>query len=1278
MTRRAVGKILGCLVLAGLAGCGQDFSMSLSSQQDSVARAGGDAEFLLRIEGAERDPVSIDEIEVRAIPSSEPDIREQGANVFLVHFAQVSAATDADEVFTVAAQVRGVRAQAGVAFAGGAVSSVVLGYDGAGVSADDATAAVSITILDKGGNTTEPQSLSLSMSPGYVDQLEQRGEGLYTAKLAGLTRAGQSAELVVMADDASATVKLPVLVGELAAFDIALATDPLQASEPVRLLIRALDLNGNFRSAYDGVVRWDLEDEFGFPIPIFPLKSNSFVAGELDQQVFFTAAAMGATLRVEDEETGVSSSVPVGQILPQPVRCMELRREGLSSRIFTADEGGDPDGAVFNAFLYSIDCDEKQQREDEGENVLAYTIQGVEPLVRLIDVEGRIVGRSDTPGHGAADLVGDLRSTGLGYIEVPVYDLTQVDSSPFQLIATVGQVAAQVQIEITPGQWDYIGIDPIPDIAENLPGVPIPYAVYLSARDAWGNIAYTETSALTCDYLNEPVAAPGGVTSIAMTLGQVQLLMPISAEGIVNPVDEILQCWDGSDFDTSTHVGEREFILRSSTTVNPADVVGTSYVERFEVILPGQTFVDGTPPQVVGDPDPQVAGEPFEVAIVAVGGANALLSNPNYDGTVSLSALLGELATVNAGGIRLDHSPLTAQFDLPPNEAPYLDWSVVKQRITIDTAGPQALLVNQTLRSNIGYLDTTIPPATSDIFEVRSSIFDHFEISPIASPQAVGDAFLLSVRAVDADGNVVNGYASTAEISDLSGQLSTQSGTFENGKLEMLVSVGAARIGNQIRVDTGDGEFVVSNVFDVTTSDFVSSFMVYPSSGAVTECAAIVPGQSVPAATSLPARTAAQPFALLLVARGSDGKVADFSWPVEITDTSATLSRGMTDSFYRGCLVQTGLSLARSGSTRLRLDFDQAGNVASYQSAPFMVNPGAPNRIEFNFVDAPPVAKDDDFTLHYRVVDESGNLVTGFDEPLVIDDTGGVLTGGAFTHPTVAGEADLTVSFSAITEATRITADYAGVTYNQFIGQSDEFSVIVIPAYFTVSVPASVDTYVPFSVSIDAYDVNDDLVTDFALPVSIELVGTGSGVLSPLVSPNFSGGSAVFDVELRADTKPGTRAIRAYFAGPTGTVEGLSGNFTVDLTAFVDVGTIPTSIDDLDTENVAFSVYQSDLNLLLGYDQAVEIGFYAAAGASRASVCTNVLLPQVTILPVEVDGFVAGLASEPVQFRLTNAATVFAPLYGCVGAKLPDSGIVNFSNTTCMRGPNVPAFLTCQ
>lgn len=1271
MTSRRFAGILATLVLAA---CSQDFALSLSSMQDTVARANGEADFLLRVEGAERDPVSIDEIEIRSIPYAEAQLVSQGANVYLVHFAAVSASTDSAADFEVAAQVRGVRAQASVAFAGGDVSSVVVHYSGSGVSADEATAAVGIEILDAGGHGADPDGLSLSVSQGYVAQLVRLSEGIYQAELAGLIRAGQDVEVLVQADDVSASTSIAVLVGELAGFDIAVNTRPLQANEPVQLQIRAVDLNGNFRSAYDGVVAWDLIDEFGFPVPIFPLKSNSFEAGELIQQVFFTAQALEATLRVEDTESGVSTSVPVGQILPQPVRCMELRREGLKSRIFTADEGGDPDGAVFNAFLYSISCEEKQQLEDEGTNVLAYTIQGVDPLVRLLDTSGAIVGRSDVAGHDADDLVGDLRSSGLGYVEIPVYDLTRVEGSPFQLIATVGQIAAQVQIEITPGEWDSIGIDPIPDIAVNVAGVPLPYAVYASARDAWGNIVFTETASVTCDYVNEPVAAPTGVTSIAMTLGQVTLLMPIRSADVVSPAAETLQCWDGATYLSSSHQGERSLTVRSSLTVNPADVVGSGYIERFEVILPGQTFVDGNPPQIVGDPDPQVAGVPFEIAIVAVGGTAGVVSNPSFDGSVYLSPLLGGLVTYDGDDAALPVSPLSQGFETPPNEAPYLDWSVVRQRVSLDTAGPQTILVNQTLRSNIAYLDPTLPPATSDIFEVRSSIFDHFEISPIASPQAVGSTFLLSVRAVDAAGNVVNGYNSSAEISDLSGYLSADTGTFENGVLELLVSVGAARLGNQIRVETGDGEFTVSNAFDVTTEGFVSSFMIYASSGAVTECASVVPGDALPAAPALPARTAAQPFAVRILARGPDGKVADFSWPASITDSSGSLNRSATDSFYRGCLVQSGLVIPQTGSTRLTVAFNQAGNAASYQSGPFAVNPGPPARVEFTLVDAPPAPRGEAFDLHYQVVDAAGNLVSAFNEPLVIDDTAGILVGGAFTHPTVAGEGDVSVYFSAITDAERITADYVGVTYNQFSGQSEEFNVIVIPAYFTVSVPASVDTYVPFSVTIDAYDDNDDLVTDFALPVSIELVGTGAGVISPLASPAFSGGSAVFDVELHADTKPGTRAIRAYFAGPTGTVDGLSSNFTVDLTAFVDVGSIPIFLDlaAFPTANVTvpMQVYSSDNSPMLSFDNTVGLGFYLANANNRNNGCSTTLAPQVAVSPATSNDFVAGVLSQNVAVTLVNPLTVFLPIYGCVGARLPDSTVVHFSSVTCLEGPN--------
>ncbi len=1281
--KHTVCKVFWGFMLVVLSACSSDFNVSLSSEQQSVDRDGGSVTALLRIDGRERNPVAIEDIELLSIPVTTAEVTELGQNLFQIYFATVSAVTDQTNEFRLEARVLGVGASLRLPFVSGRVEQIQVELLRENVNADEATAPVRVRLLDKNGSAANAAFFEIQSTVGALQSMRQLEEGLYEAVVGGLTDTSKNpVELTVIADDLSAKATLNILVGEIGGFVVDFLTDEFQVNEPVALEVRATDKNGNFRSAFDGSIAWTAADGIGVDVPIFPPDSNGFSGGILKQKISFTKAAVDAVFVVVEETSGATSRFELGDIGKAPVRCIDVRREGLKSRIFTADEGSDTNGVVFNAYLYSISCAELEQLENSGQSILGYSVQGVTPLVILEDVSGRIVGTSELPGVSASDKVGDLKPTSGGYIEVPLYNLTSVGSSPYQLIVTVGAVSFQVQVEVTPGDWTNISIDPIPDVAQATVGLPQTgfFGLYVRARDDYNNIVVTETASVKCNYksaqnaLTEPVSLPD------FTLGNVATLFAPP----VNEGDETVQCWYGTvDYVSANIRGERTLHTRNALAANPADIT-SQYVDRYAVILPGQSF-DGN--RATGTPDPQIAGEPFDVELRAIAGVNTV-TFPLFDGQVNLSPLLGSLRTMENGVVRSD-SPLSKNFT---SGIPLVSQSKVVQSVVLDTAGLQAIWANQGdnltpptpgPRSNIGLglvaaaellNDPTFAINRSDFIQIRSALFDHFRVSPIPSPQTVGAPFVLQIEAVDEHENVVIGYGGSVDVSDLSGTLDVSRLTLSDGVVRVQATVGKEYLGNRIHVEAGDGAEADSNVFDVRSTGIIDHFLVLPSDGNLLDCAPVVPGDQPPALASLNNVTSGTLFAVRLIAVDKLGKVAPFSWPLAITDDSGTLNISTTKNMANGCLVQDGMYIKKAGASRIVVSFAQPGNDGAGVSSLFDVTPGTPNAILSSLTSTLPVIRDTGtLTGTYTIVDAAGNIVSSVTEAVTITDKQLAIAGGPVTTSPNQGAGVFSLKFDTSGKDNRLVFSVMGTSITG--DTSAQFDVIVLPDSFTVtatdgvSAPGPVSAYVPFEVTVIAFK-GGLVLPDFTEPVS--LTALHNGQLSPGTSGPLSNGGVTTSVTLKTDSTAIQPVIQASYSGPFGTVTGDSDAFSVSATAYTVVGPVPVRVDDLESTNIDFSVVSSvGTQPLAGYNGHVELGFYGTV-AVQSPDC-SLLVPDtiVTLDPETVSGFSNGAKTQSVQFVITNPGTAITPIYGCVGASLPDSSVVIFSESIIVCGPNV-------
>jgi len=181
---------------------------------------------------------------------------------------------------------------------------------------------------------------------------------------------------------------------------------------------------------------------------------------------------------------------------------------------------------------------------------------------------------------------------------------------------------------------------------------------------------------------------------------------------------------------------------------------------------------------------PQTAGVAFTVTVTAVDQYGNTVTS--YTGTNSLTASTGS-GTIN-----------------PTSIGPFLNgvWSgsvaitKVQNGVTITTSGSGKT-------------------GTSNSFNVVVGALDHFVFDTVSSPQTMGQAFTITITAVDAAGNTVASYTGSNTLSDTTGTItSTATGSFTNGVWTGDIVINKAQNGVTITT-SGSGKTGTSNSFDI-------------------------------------------------------------------------------------------------------------------------------------------------------------------------------------------------------------------------------------------------------------------------------------------------------------------------------------------------------------------------------------------------------------------------------------------------------------------------------
>jgi hypothetical protein len=128
---------------------------------------------------------------------------------------------------------------------------------------------------------------------------------------------------------------------------------------------------------------------------------------------------------------------------------------------------------------------------------------------------------------------------------------------------------------------------------------------------------------------------------------------------------------------------------------------------------------------------------------------------------------------------------------------------------------------------------TVVVPVFSGAIQVsigiNNPVLDHFAFLSVSSPQNAGVAFEVTIRALDAAGNLVSNYTGTAALSDTTGSVSPAAvGPFSGGIWSGQVTVGVAAASVMLSASNGTVSGV-SNAFAVQAAPTGNSYSIWDS-----------------------------------------------------------------------------------------------------------------------------------------------------------------------------------------------------------------------------------------------------------------------------------------------------------------------------------------------------------------------------------------------------------------------------------------------------------------
>jgi len=353
---------------------------------------------------------------------------------------------------------------------------------------------------------------------------------------------------------------------------------------------------------------------------------------------------------------------------------------------------------------------------------------------------------------------------------------------------------------------------------------------------------------------------------------------------------------------------------------------------------------------------------------------------------------------------------------------------------------------------------------------------DHFVISSI-STQTAGVGFSVSVRAEDKENNLVTGFNGNASLTDETGTVSPNLIGFSGGLWNGTVAI--TKSGSNKLTVTALGKTNVSNTFMVNPGS-VSRFEIDPISSP---------------------KTAGTSFSITITAKDAFDNVATgFNGTVtlegRIDGGTVPVSPSATGNFTNGVRTES-LTITRAQNDvfiTVRDANSHTGTSNRFNVQPNNVHHFAISTIADQAAGLP-------FSITVTAQDLYGNTVTGFGGTVNISHTG---TGSI--SPTVSGNFSQgvwsgNVVISQVQSSDRIRVVRTGGTEN---GTSNAFSVTPssVDHFVFSSISTTQTAGVPFSITVQAVDANQNVVSNFSGTVNLLDV---TGTVSPSSLP-FSNG----------------------------------------------------------------------------------------------------------------------------------------------------------------------------
>jgi len=364
---------------------------------------------------------------------------------------------------------------------------------------------------------------------------------------------------------------------------------------------------------------------------------------------------------------------------------------------------------------------------------------------------------------------------------------------------------------------------------------------------------------------------------------------------------------------------------------------------------------------------------------------------------------------------------------------------------------------------------------SSNGFDVSFGGLDHFEFSPIGTPQTAGMAFPIRIVAKDAYGNTVTNFSGvTASLSDLTNTVSPNTtGPFSQGEWTGNVMITKSWLSDQISV-TYANKSGTSNGFNVNPHDLAHFQFSYISSPHI----------------------AGQNFQITITAEDIYGnRVTNFTNAATLSDETGTIFPTSTGNFTSG---------QWTGSVRITKSQNDVTITATRssvtgQSNAFNIEPNSLDH--FSIATIGTKAAGVPFAITVTAKDAYENRVTSFNGTVSIQDLTGTITpnnSSTFDLGQWSGDVTITQVRNGDQITVTNTAGPQSGTSNNFdviAGNIDHFEIATISSPQTAGVP--------FAITITAKDANNATVTGYTGTANLSDL---SGTISPIVTTNFVNG----------------------------------------------------------------------------------------------------------------------------------------------------------------------------